>query len=52
MTLEIASFYLMTTMDEYDYLRMKLFKIPEENKKEFNLESITCNEWACIKIRK
>ena len=51
MTLDIANFYLMTPIKDYEYLRMKLSSIPEEIIKECNIESIAHNGWVCAEIR-
>ena len=52
MTLDLANFYLMTTIKDYEYMRIKLVDIPQEFIDEYNLTSITNNGWVYIEIRK
>ena len=40
MTIDIANFYLMTLMEDYEYLRIKLSDIPKEIIDEYELQSL------------
>ena len=52
MTLDLANFYLMTSMQKYEHMRIKLTDIPQETILERNLQNMEHNGWVCIEIRK
>lgn len=52
MTLDLANFYLMTEINDFEYLRIKLNDMPEEIINECNLREKESNGWICIEIRK
>jgi len=52
MTLDLANFYLMTLMKDYEYLRMKLKDIPQEIIEEYKLQSLNHDGWICVEIRR
>ena len=51
MTLDLAKFYLMTLMKDYEYLRIKLKDMPQETIDEYNLHSLAHDGWVCVEIR-
>ena len=52
MTTDIAKFYIMTPMEQHECMRTNIKNIPEEIIKEYELEKIECNGWACVEISK
>ena len=52
MTLDLANFCLMTLMECYEHLRMKLKDIPQEIIDEHKLHVLAHNDWLCVEIRR
>ena len=52
MTLDIKYFYLMTPMEQYKYMQLKLDNIPKDVIKQYNLkERFTKDSYVYLKIR-
>ena len=52
MIIDVANFYLMTPMDNYEHLRMRIKTIASEITKEHNLDKIEHDEWLYVEMRK
>ena len=52
MSIDISNFYLMTPLDEHEYLRMHVKTIPQEIIEEHNLEQLQNNGWVYVETRK
>ena len=52
MSIDIFNFYLITPLEEFEYLRMHMKTIPQEIIKEYDLEKLQHNGWVYIEIRK
>ena len=52
MTMDIRNYYLGTNLPYYEYMRFRLELIPEEIRKQYNLDAIAVNGWVYVEIRK
>ena len=52
MTLDLANFYLMTPIKNFEYMRIKLSDIPTEIINEYNLHQLVRDGWVYIEIRR
>ena len=52
MTIDIKDFYLMTLMDQYEYMRLKLADLPEDVIQQYTLrEKVTKDGYIYLEIR-
>lgn len=51
-TLDIKDYYYGTPMKEYEYVRMSMDIIPDEIRKQYDLDRLAVNGWAYMEIRK
>ena len=53
MTIDIKDFYLNTPMPRYEYMRLKLSKLPEDFVKQYGLaEKVTTDGYVYVEIRR
>ena len=52
MTLDLANFYLMTLMQNFEYMRIKLSDIPTKIIEEYKLYQFAHDGWIYIEIRR
>jgi hypothetical protein len=52
MTADLSNFYLETPMDEYEYMRIPLWVIPEAIMIQYKLEALVTNGFVYVEIRK
>jgi hypothetical protein len=52
MTMDLSNFYLETPMDDYEYMRIPRWVIPETIMDEYNLSSLIINDYLYVEIRK
>ena len=50
MTLDLANFYLMTLMKDYECLRIKLKYMPQKIIDKNNLHSLAHDDWVHVEI--
>ena len=51
-TADIENFYLNTPMNRYEYMRIPVHHIPENNIQQYNLKSLVVNGFVIVEIRK
>ena len=51
-TLDLANFYLMTPMQNFEYMRIKLSNIPTKIIEEYKLHQFVHEGWIYIEIRR
>ena len=52
LTADISDFYYGTPLSRYEYLRARLDSIPDEIRRQYNLDSIAHDGWVYIEVRK
>ena len=52
MGLDIKNYYLGTPLDQYEYMRFRWEDIPDEIKREYNLQELVVDGWIYVEIRK
>ena len=52
MGLDIKNYYLGTPLDRYEYMRFKLTDIPDEIRRQYNLDALAVDGWVYVEIRK
>ena len=52
MTIDISYFYLNTPLTRWEYVKLNLRDIPDENISEYNLKQKEVNGFVYVKVRK
>ena len=52
MAIDLANFYPMTLMKDYEFLRIKLKDFPQEIIDEHKLNQLEHDDWVCVETRR
>jgi hypothetical protein len=52
MMMDIKNYYLGNPLSRFEYMKMLLYRFPEEIIHKYNLNALAVDAWVCIEIRK
>jgi hypothetical protein len=52
MMMDIKNYYLVTPLPRFEYMKMLMYRFPEEIIQRYNLNALAVDGWVYIEIRK